>query len=82
MDRIQIEKQIEELEAEIPEWEKMGMVEEATRVARDIVLFKIALQQPDAEIEQCQATLPGRASILRMAEKLITQEIENGKQVF
>jgi len=74
MDRIQIEKQIEELEAEIPEWEKMGMVEEATRVARDIVLFKIALQQPNASIEQCQAALPGRASILRMAEKLITQE--------
>ena len=69
MDRVQIAKQIKELELGIPEWEQDGEHDIAVRVMEEIRLFKIALNQTDDEIRKCQLALPGRASILRMAQK-------------
>ena len=69
MNRADIENQLNRLELEVPEYEQMGEHEIATRVKGEIRLFKIALNQTDDEIRKCQLALPGRASILRMAQK-------------
>ena len=67
MNRTDIIEQIEELQAEMLEG---GNLDEGRRIEREIDLFTLALTCTDEVIADCQAALPGRASVLRMAIKL------------